>query len=141
MREKSDFDLLAEEGMQDGLLLLFLPGEQNGLARVVPHLDSAGFRGAEVLRRQLLQIDERERESVRERRAELLHEIEGEAVASGTQRMEEADLRVKPHSFQRPSTVMCEDRVEKRQECVHRVERRPPIAVLNGEGVTLCDEK
>ncbi len=141
MGQKPDFDLLAKERVDDGLLLLFLPREKDGLARVIAHFHGAGFGGLEVLGAELLQVDERERHAVGQWRAELLHEIERKAVPARAQGVEESDLRIEADALQRAGAVVRQKRVEERQQGVHRIERRAAVAVLDRERLALGDKK
>ena len=81
-----------------------------------------------VARRELAAVDQAERQTVGQHRAQLLHQIEGETGAARPVGVEKADLRVEPVRLESRATVMPEHRIEKRQQGVQPVQRRPTRA-------------
>ena len=93
MREQADGDGFGQQGVGEGFLFAFLIGNQDGLSGVTFEEYGAAFSLAEVSTRNLLPIDERESEPVG-KKAEFFHQAERQRRTSGTQYMQEADLRV-----------------------------------------------
>jgi hypothetical protein len=91
VKEQADGNFFTEKRMLDLLLLPLLPRGEDFFPPVVGKKDGAGFGGAEVLRLNLLAIDQRQREAVGERSAEFLDQVEGEAGATGAIAMQKAD--------------------------------------------------
>ncbi len=78
-------------------------------------------------------IDEGECEAVGEGRAEFFHEIESETGATGTEGVEEADLRVESDAFCRADAVVGEEDIEEGKECVHGVARWAAVSAVDVE--------
>jgi hypothetical protein len=66
-------------------------------------------------------------------RPELLHQIQCQRGAAGSQRVQKADLRIEASGFNRGSTVVHQHRIEKGQQCIHAVTRRTTGAPVHGK--------
>ena len=91
-----------------------------------PH--AARLLDDEVAGRKLAAVDQAERQTVGEHRAQLLHQIESETGAARPVGVEKPDLRVEPVRLEGRAAIMPEHRIEKGQQGVQPIERRPARA-------------
>ena len=84
VKEQADGNFFAEKRVLDFLLLPLLPRREDFFPAIVSKKHGAGFGGAEMLRLNLLTINQRQREAVGERSAEFLDEVERKAGAAGS---------------------------------------------------------
>lgn len=141
MEEHADGYAFLKERVADLLLLALLPGDEEGLAAVVVHFDGPGGGRLEALAIDLPEIDQGEDNPVGEEGAELLHEVEGEAGASGPKGMVEAHLRVEADGLERPDGVMGEDCVDEREQGVKVVERWAAAALAHKEALAVTGDE
>jgi len=102
-------------------LFAFLVGNEQFASSLI--VEQHGSAGAlfEVVGRKLLEVDEAERESVGERGAEFLHQVERERRASRAQGVKVADLGVEPDAFERANIIVSQHAVDEGQQGVEAV--------------------
>ena len=134
-------DLLAQEGVLDGLLPALLPGGQKGAAPLVGQEDGAALLALAVFGGQLLLVDAAQYKAVGADRAQLFHQVEGQAGPPGARPVQKADIRVEAHPFQRRGALAGQQGIGKGEQRVDRVEGRPAAAPRKGEGLPLLQNE
>jgi hypothetical protein len=86
--QQPEGDAFIDKGMDDLLLFTVLPGDKNLLPGRILQLHCTGFGAFKIAGCNLLSVYERERKAINEHWAELLHQIECKAGASGAIHMQ-----------------------------------------------------
>lgn len=94
--QERDGHFVLRQGMGDLLLLAFLPGSDDLATPSVIEHDRAALTLVEILCVDLTAIDQGKRQPIPEDRSELLLEIQRKRGATGTHRMQEAELGIQP---------------------------------------------
>ncbi len=118
-------------------MLFSLVRGQNDLSTIVVQINRSGLSAPEVLLANLLSINEAQGEPIDNKWAQFLHQVQRQPRPSRPVPMKKPDEAVQPHSLNRTTDIMGEKRVEKRQQRVDGVERRPatPFAELECRGI------
>ena len=109
------------------LLLALLKGDQYRLACVGLEMDGASLALQKVTGSQLLTIDQGQCETVG-LWPELFHQVQCQCGSPGPQRVQESNLRIKPHGFEGAAAVIHPEAVKKRQQGVEPVSWGTTIA-------------
>ena len=120
---RANFDFLIEHGMRNRVLLAFLVRPQHRLASLLIQQYSAAVTLPKVVGRQLTAIDERERQTIHQRRTQFLHQVEPQRGPAGPVGVEKAHLRIEPHAFGRRLVEL--RRVPRREQRRHLDEADP----------------
>ena len=99
--------------MLERFLFAFLIRLDDEFAAGVAEFHRAAFAFHKMFRRDLLPVDERDRQPVGQSRAKFLHQIQRQRWPIGTIHMQEADKRIKPDARQRRHAIMPHQRVKK----------------------------
>ncbi len=108
-----DTNLLAEQRVVERFLFAFLIGLDNELPPLVREFNGASFPVFKISGANLLAIDERDGETIREPGAKLFHQIERQRRAVGPVRVEKADEWIEANRRQRGETIIPHEGVEK----------------------------
>src|ERR1035437_4054051 len=107
--------------MRQLLLLALLIRRYDQLAPRIRELHRPALAPPEVLRPDLLPFPQRPRQSVRQPRAELLHQVQRQRRTVRAFRMEEPDKRIEANTGQRRDAIMPHQSVEKRQQTIDAI--------------------
>ena len=119
-----DAQVLLQQWVLHGFLFPLLIGGDDEPASGIGELDGPALALPEVFRADLPPIDQRDRQSVGNPGAELLHEVERQGRPVRAFRVEEADERVEPDRGERRDAVVTHEGVEETEEAVDPVARR-----------------
>jgi len=72
-------------------------------------------------------------QAVRQKRAELLHQVQGQPGATGSITVKKAHRRIESHGFQSRSDVVQQQCVKKRKQAVDIVQWRAPISPIESK--------
>ena len=84
MQQQADRGLFIKKWMCDLLLFALLLGNEHGLSRRIVHLNGTAFTDRKIAGLDLLSINEREYQAIRQKWAEFFHQIQRHAWATGT---------------------------------------------------------
>ena len=116
-------DLLLKHRMLEGFPFSLLIGFDDGLPTVRCEFDGTSFADDEIPRPDLLAIDKRNDEPIREPGTKFFHEIESQSRTVGPLDMEKADERIKAGRRQSGDAIVPDERIEEGEQAVHTVER------------------
>ncbi len=133
MRRQAQRRLAAKHPMLDFILLSLLPRQDNRSPAGLVEIHRAPAEALEVALAEFLAIDQREGETVGEDRSHLLHQVQRQRGSPRSQRVQVSDLRIEPDPFQRGGAFRAKQRVEKREDRVHRIARRSARALRDAE--------
>ena len=82
-------------------------------------------------------VDERQHEAIRQRRAQLLHQIQRQRCAPRPVAVHKAHIRIQPDAFQRRRAVMRQQRIRHGERGVDPVPRRPSVSAVKMKNILL----
>src|SRR2546426_7105243 len=109
---------LSQHGMGEPLLFQSRVRFDPELPTRLCELHRATFALVEMIRADLLAIDERDGQPIRQPRTELFHEVQRQRWAIRPVNVEKTDERIKAHARQRRDAVMPDQSVEKGKQAV-----------------------
>ena len=101
MGNQAPRDFFLEKRMRDLLPLLILPFFENNFAAGIAEPDGAVLFFLKMLRLDDAIVDQREYEAIDKETSQFLHEIERQGFPARAIAVQEADIRIKSHAFQR----------------------------------------
>src|SRR5581483_1173625 len=128
--DQSKGNLFFQVRVNNLFLLPFLPCGQHCFARFIVHDDSAALFLCKTFACDLLSVNERKRQTVNKHGTKLLHQVQRERRAARPILVQKSNIRVQSHRLQRRGGFIRQQRVKKREQGVHIIQRRAAIAFL-----------
>ena len=131
-RQLAEAQILIQQRMVQGFLFALLVGGDDAFAPGVGEFDRAAFAQLEIIRADLLAVDERDRQAVGEPRAKLFHQVQRQRGSVRAFDVQIADEGVQPDAGQRRDAIVAHEGVKETEQAVDAVPWR--TARANGEG-------
>ncbi|OPY75627.1 MAG: hypothetical protein A4E64_01868 [Syntrophorhabdus sp. PtaU1.Bin058] len=127
--------------MCDFFLLPFLIGDKDCLPCIVIHYDGPGIHFLEALILNPLKVNQRKYQAVGDKWSEFLHQIERKTRSPRPVPVEKSHGRIESHCLQSGPYVMHEQCIDKGQQTIHIIKRRPPVPFIETECILLGNDQ
>ena len=141
MGNQAPREFFLEKRMRDLFPLLILPFCEDELTPSIIEPDGAVLFFLKMLRLDDAIVDQREYEAIDKETSQFFHEIERQGFPARAIAVQEADIRIKSHAFQRGGTVMRQHGIQKRQHGIDAIERRTLEAAFQGKCVLVLQNE